>query len=214
MVDTKQLVNDLSRQAAPATMARPGVYILRLLAFLVIYSLVMQWLLGFRTDISVQFGRPLFVMELLLLAGLLIASANACVLAMYPDQYQKRYVLRLPYVFAALIACMMGFQFFMLPDPRMMMPTPLSHSIECTQFIAVASLLPAALIFILLKKGATLIPLQAGGLAIMTAWSIGALTLRLAEPIDEIYHLLVWHYIPILGFAIVGALLGRCVLKW
>lgn len=57
-------------------------------------------------------------------------------------------------------------------------------------------------------------PLQAGFIAVIAAVSVGAITLRLAEPNDQIAHLLVWHYLPSVFFASLGALLGRYLLRW
>ena len=57
-------------------------------------------------------------------------------LAMYPDLYQRRSLLKLPYWFSAGIMGLVAFQCFMPQDARMLMRTPTSHSIECTMFIA------------------------------------------------------------------------------
>jgi hypothetical protein len=57
-------------------------------------------------------------------------------------------------------------------------------------------------------------PLQAGAFAVLTASTIGALTLRLAEENDSIVHLVQWHYLPTLFFAVLGAFAGKWLLKW
>lgn len=214
MVNTEQFIQNLSAQATSVNTVRPATYITRLLCVLLVYGSLAQWGLGLRDDLSVQLTRPFFVLELLLLSILLVSSAIASVLAMYPDAYQKRILIKLPYIFAGLIVGLIFVQLFTPQDPRMVMPDKDSHTVECALFIAMASALPAMLIFTLLRKGATLTPLQAGTLAVITASSIGALTLRLAEAEDDILHLLTWHYIPSIGFAMVGALLGRWLLKW
>lgn len=214
MDDTQQLIEQLSQQVAAMKAVPPRTYVLRLLGVLFVYGCLMQGMLGFRPDLMMHLVRPMFSLELVLLAGLLSSSAIACVFAMYPDAYQKRYLLRLPYGFAVAMFAVILCQLFLPVDSRMVMPTATSHTVECTMFIAAASLLPTMLIFILLRRGATLVPLEAGALAVMTASAVSALTLRLAEANDYIVHLLVWHYGPSIGFAIVGALLGRFILKW
>lgn len=214
MVDTKQLIEQLSQQAAPVKPVRPARMVALLLAALMVYAIGMQWSQGLRVDLAMQLERPLFVVELLLLLCLCLSAMVACVLAMFPDAYQKRSMLKLPYLFAAAMLALVTFQLLLPQDGRMVMPTPQSHTMECTLYIAMASMLPAALIFVVLRKGATLVPLHAGALAVMTASSIGALTLRLAEADDAITHLLASHYLPSIGFAVVGALLGRWFLRW
>lgn len=215
MVDTQELIQELSRQASPVTASRPYSHSIRLLGILLVYAGLTQWGLGVRPDMSVQFTRPAFVIEILLLGILSVSAALACVLVMYPDAYQRPALIRLPYACAGVTAGFVLVQWFMPWDARMIRPDAASHTVECAIFIAMAAVLPAMLIFILLKKaGATLMPVHAGALAVIAAASIGALTLRLAEANDDIAHLLIWHYLPTTGFAIIGALLGRWLLKW
>lgn len=214
MVETEQLIQELSRQAPPVKLVPPRRWALRLLAVLVAYGAAMLWMIGPRPDLSVQLARPMFVGEIMLLAAALLSAAMASILAMYPDMLQKRGLLKLPYILAMLVIAMQAYQLGAPHDARMVVAAPAAHSMECTCFIALSALLPAALIFLLLKKGATLAPLNAGALAIITATALGALTLRLSEANDAIPHLLVWHYAPMIAFAALGAGLGRMLLKW
>ena len=57
-------------------------------------------------------------------------------------------------------------------------------------------------------------PYSAGSVALLAAFGIGALSLRLAEPTDSIMHVMLWHYLPMLSVAILGLWLGKLVLKW
>lgn len=214
MIDTKQLIQELSAQATPVKAVRPHVWASRLIAVLLVYAGAAQWWLGIRPDLATQLERSLFIAELFLLAAMLISAAIASVLAMVPDTYQKKNLLKLPYIISGLMLALVTFQLLMPQDARMVMPDETSHTIECAMFIAMASMLPAALIFVLLRKGATIMPKNAGALAVIASASIGALTLRLAEADDYIIHLLTWHYIPSILFAGLGALIGRWMLRW
>ena len=49
--------------------------------------------------------------------------------------------------------------------------------------------------------------------AFLCAFSVGALWLRLHEVNDSIVHVVEWHYLPMLGFALVGFGLEK-LLKW
>lgn len=215
MVDTKQLIQDLSAEAKPVKLLRPQRYAAFLLALLSIYAICAQcWLEGFRPDLSMQLTRPLFMVELLLLAAMLISSSVASVYAMLPDGGGRKMLMRLPYFFSGGMLALVLFQLFLPHDTRMVMSEPDSHTHECTMYIAFSSILPAVLIFGLLRKGASVMPMQAGLLAVIAAVSVGAITLRLAEANDEIMHLLSWHYLPSIFFASLGALLGRYFLRW
>lgn len=215
MVDTKQLIQDLSAEAKPAKMVRPQRYALFLLALLSIYAICAQCLLeGFRPDLATQLTRPLFMLELLLLAAVLTSASVASVYAMLPDGAQRKTLMRSPYIFSVGMLALVICQLFLPQDARMVMSDATSHAHECTMYIALSSILPAALIFGLLRKGASVMPMQAGLLAVISAVSVGAITLRLAEANDEIMHLLSWHYLPSIFFASLGAVLGRYLLRW
>jgi hypothetical protein len=215
MVDTKQLIQDLSAEAKPVKLVRPQRYAAFLLALLSIYAICAQcWLEGFRPDLAIQLARPLFLVELLFLAAMLVSSSVASVYAMLPDGGERKTLMRLPYIFSGGMLGLVIFQLFLPQDARMVMSDANSHAHECTTYIAFSSILPAALIFGLLRKGASVMPMQAGLLAVIAAVSVGAITLRLAEANDEIMHLLSWHYLPSIFFASLGALLGRYLLRW
>ena len=58
------------------------------------------------------------------------------------------------------------------------------------------------------KDGAT------GCIALLFAFSIGAIWLRLYEQNDSIMHVIQWHYLPMIVFGIIGLWLGKLILKW
>jgi hypothetical protein len=54
----------------------------------------------------------------------------------------------------------------------------------------------------------------AGGIALLAAFSVGALWLRLYEQTDSIMHVIEWHYLPMIFIGLAGMWLGRRILKW
>lgn len=215
MSNTSDLIQQLSREEKRTIpLSAPAYWWKRLLLALIIYGVATQALVGVRPDIVMQLMRPLFAAELGLLALLLVTSAMASVLVMYPDTYQKPYFLKLPYgVFLALAGIIMA-EFFMPQDGRAAMLPTGGHTIECSFFIAVVALVPSAGIFVLLRKGASVKPLQAGAFAVLTASALSSLTLRLVEINDAPLHLLAWHYTPTILFALIGVSAGKWLLRW
>jgi hypothetical protein len=49
---------------------------------------------------------------------------------------------------------------------------------------------------------------------VLSAFSVGALWLRLHELNDSISHVVTWHYLPMLAAGAIGLWLGRRLLKW
>ncbi|HTY98673.1 MAG TPA: NrsF family protein, partial [Rhodocyclaceae bacterium] len=54
----------------------------------------------------------------------------------------------------------------------------------------------------------------AGSIAVLAAFSVGALWLRLHEVNDSIAHVVIWHYLPMLAAGSLGFGLGKRLLKW
>lgn len=216
MGDTKQLIEQLSAQVTPVRPLRLQRYAVLLLAAFSLYAVCTHcWLEGFRSDLSLQFQRPLFVTELLLLAAMLVSSVLAALYAMQPDgAQQKKHLMRLPYLPSFAMFALIIFQLFMPHDTHMVIQAETTNGHKCTMYIGLSSILPAMLIFWVLRKGASAMPMQAGALAVIAAVSVSAITLRLSEASDGIMHLLILHYLPTIFFAGVGALLGRFLLRW
>ena len=212
---TEALIASLSKQANSVKALRsPRYWGSRALGILGVYALAIQYFLGLRPDLLLQFTRPLFALEIVLLTLLTLTSIIAAILAMYPDAYQKPALLKLPYGVFLLLALLMTAQLLLPQDAAMVMPPLGAHAMECALCIGAVALIPSALVFMMLRKGATVQRLDAGFSAVLAASGVGCLTLRLAEMNDSLVHLLQWHYVPTLLFAALGALIGKGLLRW
>lgn len=213
---TQDLIEKLSQEASLKQVPHtPAWWTTRLLCVLVLYGVGAQFFLGVRPDIVLQFERLAFALEIILLVGMTLSAALASVFTMYPDMYQKPWILKIPYlIFSALIVLISYQLAFMSNDTRMVLPPPGGHAMECALCIGAVALLPSALIFGLLRKGASIKPLNAGFLAVLSATGIGCLTLRIAEANDFLIHLVTWHYLPTFIFASFGAIAAKWLLKW
>jgi len=74
--------------------------------------------------------------------------------------------------------------------------------------------LPAAWTFYAMRKFASTHYHWAGSIALLSAFSAGALWLRLHEVNDSITHVVEWHYFPMIGIGLTGWWLGKKILKW
>lgn len=216
MKKSHDLIEQLSSEIKPVNpISPPLIWGLRLVVILLVYGVGMQIFSGIREDVSDQFQRPLYVIEIIILLSLLLTSVFAAVLSIYPDVYQKPHYLRLPHIILLVLIIALISQLFVPNTSDMIIPNiQHPHALECTLSIAAIAFIPALLIFVIIRKGAVVHQLEAGSFAVLAASAVGCLVLRLAEANDSIGHLLIWHYLPTFAFACAGAFIGKAILKW
>jgi hypothetical protein len=206
-----QLVASLSKQASPV---RPAAHPLRLglrwLALAAAYLLVSLLISGVRADLLQQLQHPLFAAEVILLLVLMVSTAFSAAVLSFPDLHQKPRIAYAPAVVMTLFVLTMLLAWLHDNPPA---PLP-KHSIECTLSILMLSFLPSVAIFYAVGRFASTHQRASGSMAMLFAFSIGALWLRLYEATDSIIHLIEWHYLPMLVVGVAGLWLGRVLLKW
>ena len=208
-------IDDLIGRLAQDTVAvkpvpHPYLLSLKWMAGAAAYLFLALVLSGLRPDLMLKLHEPWFVAEIAALVFIFVATSLSAALLAFPDLYQKRvivfapvltFVLFLPVIFCAWIA----------DSPPA--PHPV-HSIECTFSITLVALLPAVWTLYAMRKFASTHSHWAGSIALLFAFSVGALWLRLYEQNDSILHVVEWHYLPMIVFGIVGLWLGKTLLKW
>lgn len=211
MNDIEQLIAGLSKDAQTVKPApRPWLLGLKWIAAAAAYLLVALLLAGLRPDWALQLHKPLFVAEVALLLGILLSTAFSAAILSFPDLHQQRRAAFAPVWVFALFAVAMLFAWRADQPPS---PLPV-HSFECTLSILMFSLLPSAGIFYAMRQFASTHLRMSGIVAVLFAFSTGALWLRLHEQTDSIIHLVEWHYLPMIAVAALGWGLGKKILKW
>ncbi len=188
----------------------PVLLSLEWIAAAVFYLAVALMLSGFRPDLMVKLHEPWFAAEIAALAGIFVVTSLSAALLSFPDLHQMRRVALAPALMFALFALVMLFAWRADSPPSQ----PPVHSIECTLSITLLAILPAVWIFFVMRKFASTHQYWAGGIAILAAFSVGALWLRLYEPTDSIMHVIEWHYLPMILIGMIGMWLGKSLLKW
>ena len=210
-MQTEELIQSMSTEAKAGKAAlTPSALFLRWFGGSAASVVLMLFIFGLRPDLSAKLMDPLFLAELVILSALMICLAFTASCLSFPDMYQKRWVLWLAPLSGAAFLVTLVLAYIEDSPPS---PLPI-HGIECLLCIMLISLTPAAWMFMLLKKQASTHLKMAGSTALLAAISIGALTLRLVEETDSVSHLITWHYLPMVGFALLGTWLGQKILKW
>lgn len=165
---------------------------------------------GIRPELAERLHNIWFAAEILALLGIFIVTSLSAALLAFPDLYQKRCL-----AFAPILPFMLLLAVMVLAWHADSPPAPLpAHSFECTLGITLMALLPAAWTFYSMRKYASTHYRLAGSVALLSAFSVGALWLRLHEANDSIVHVIEWHYLPMLAIGLLGLWLGKVLLKW
>jgi hypothetical protein len=161
-----------------------------------------------RPDLAQKITEPFFAAEIALLTLIVLTSGLSAVILSFPDLHQKN---RLACLATAPLLAFIALMYFLYRNDTAPLP---AHGMECLACISLLSLLPAFGIFYTLRKYASVHYYSTGAVALIAAFAVGCLALRLSEQTDSIHHLVQWHYIPMAGFALLGVWLGGRLLKW
>ena len=206
-----KLIEELAQEGTPVKRAQhPYVLSLQWIFIALAYLAISLSISGTRHDLWADLHHFWFSAEIAALVAIFITTSLSAALLSYPDLHQKQRIAFAPVVAFALFTFIMLFAWHADSPPA---PLPM-HSFECTLSITLVSLLPVAWIIFVMRKYASTHSQWAGGIAFLYAFSIGALWLRLYEMNDSIWHVLIWHYLPMIAFGLLGMWPGKKLLKW
>ena len=153
---------------------------------------------GLRDDVAAALARPGYVLEVVLLAGAAAAAAAAALLAAIPGRDPRP-----AHAVAALLAGLGAATFLLEP------PAPGATwlaGLRCAACIAMFGLVPWLALVAAVARGAALDGRAAGAYVGAAGFLTGAAAVRLACPVDDGHHLLVWHGLPVVGWTAISAL--------
>jgi len=211
MENIYELIDRLSQDTTKTKLApHPFLLSLKWMGWAVAYLLLSFIFSGLRPDLMLKLHEPWFDAEIALIVSIFVATTVSAAILSFPDMHQMRKLASAPAILFALFLLMM-FLSWRTDNP----PAPLPvHSFECTVNITLFSLLPATWTFYAMRKFASTHYHWAGSISLLSAFSAGALWLRLHEVNDSITHVVEWHYLPMIGIGLAGWWLGKRILKW
>ncbi|HTN93845.1 MAG TPA: DUF1109 domain-containing protein [Gallionella sp.] len=211
MGNIDDLIGKLAKDGTAVKPAlHPVLLSLEWIAIAVCYLAVALMISGIRPDLMARLHDAWFAAEIVSLVAIFIATSLSAALLSFPDLHQMRRFALVPGIMFILFALVMYFSWQADNPPS----RPPMHSVECTLSITLLAILPAAWIFYAMRKFASTHPNWAGSIALLSAFSIGALWLRLYEQTDSIRHVVEWHYLPMIAAGFAGLWLGKAILKW
>ncbi|MGC2164394.1 MAG: DUF1109 domain-containing protein [Gallionella sp.] len=208
-------INELiSKLAEDTTVVKPAhhpvLLSLEWIATAVFYLAVALMISGVRGDLLAKLHETWFAAEIVSLAAIFVATSLSAALLSFPDLHQLRRVAYVPVIAFAGFVGVMYFAWGADQPPSL----PPIHSVECTLSITMLAVIPAFWIFLVMRRFASTHHYWAGSIALLCAFSVGALWIRLYEQTDSIMHVIEWHYLPMLLIGLIGMFLGKLVLRW
>jgi len=194
----ERLVARLVTDLRPVRRLWPPVGRLAAWAAVAATVLVFAARVGLRENVAAALAHPWYVLQVALLAGAAGAAAVAALLAAIPgrDPRPARAV-------AVLLAGVVAATFVVEP------PAPgatLLAGLRCAACIPMFGLVPWLALLVAVARGAPLDARSAGAYVGAAAFLTGAAAVRLACPVDDGHHLLVWHVLPVLAWTTLSAL--------
>jgi len=208
---TSELIENLSSESSTVKFQNPAILFIKWVALSVVYLALMLLVFGIRPDVLYKLQTALFIAELASLLLIALTVGVAAIILSYPDAYQKRYLIFLPIIPAIAFVITLFF------EVQTQVATPVQneqHMLGCFLCICILALGPAFLLFKQLMQNASTSPRLASAMAVLAAFSLGALTIRLSEKVDSMMHIIGAHYLPLLFLTVIGLLAGRKLLKW
>lgn len=207
----EKLANDVSKET-PRT--PPSRVTFSIFALVIVYGVVLQAVLGIQPEISWQLSSWIFVTEVGLLFLISLTSCTAVAYFAYPDLKQRVFPERFKYFVAGLVVLLLLLQGSYAAEYAEVEQVSPPHTIECSICILLAAILPAFLLSVVVKKGATTRPLGSAFAVAVGSCSFCALALRLAEDNNSVTHIFIWHYLPIVLVTVFAVLVGRRLFRW
>lgn len=212
-MQTEELIRTLTADCAPVRpLAHPGWRAVTWFTISVGYVAAVVVVMGLRPDISTKLADLKFVVEVgaAFLTSMMAAAAAFC--AGCPGRpIWERFA---PVPFLALWLASLGegcWHDWLASGAAGLAIRP---DLMCFPVIMAISIVPGALIFIMIRRGAPIAPISTMGLAALAAAALGAAALRLFHAEDASIMVLVWQFGSVVLLTGLEALLGRRILRW
>lgn len=204
---TSDLISKLSADVPPIKrLPRPGARFIRWFAAMVFCFAVSLALKGVREDLLERLREPLFFASLLTVLAASLVSALAAFLLSVPGE-ERRWTRFVP-----LIALWLWGVVILL---QAITGASLMGGIGwgCARDVILLGALPGALLFWMVRSAAPLKLDWTGAFVMLTLGALGAFGAQLGCHDDALFHVLVWHFLPVIGVGIIGIFIGRRFLR-
>ena len=207
--NTDRLIQNLTSNLQPVRpVSRPWIRTAVWLAILFPYVAVVLLVMAPRYNLSTRISDPRFLIEQAFAFATGVAAVMAAFASVIPGERRRLWMWPLLPLAGwmgslgegCLRAGLEGISFH--------------HDLTCFPFIAVLGTAPGIVLWIMLRRGAPMVPHLTAALAALGAAGLGNFCVRLGHPEDVTVMLLVWHVGGVFVLAALASIAGRSLLNW
>ena len=209
----EDLIKALAADAEPVRrLASPMLRLVTWLGASITYAAIVVMVMGVRPDLPLRLTDPRFSIELgaTFMTSVLAAAAAFC--AGCPGRPNWERFAPLPALGLWFLClgegCWQSFVAAGAPGLQFRI------DFACFPSILLVSIAPAALMLIMIRRGAPIAPVTTTALGALAAAAMGATALRLFHAQDASAMILAWQFGAVALLAGFGALMGRHILPW
>ena len=206
---TSDLIVALSAEAVRVPrVASVGMRFVRWLLVSAPIVAVFVWAGGVRRDLTERLADPGYTLGLIAIVALSLAAACLALVMSMPDDRRSRASVLWPVALAAAWGSALLLRLDDATGVVHALATDTGHFVCAVQIVLVA-LVPAAGLLRGAGAGASTQPAWTGMCAVLAAGAVAASGTALVCPIDAAAHQILWHFLPVISLAALGAVTGR-----
>jgi hypothetical protein len=210
---TELLIRELTENAGPVRRLRsPFIRALMWLIASAAYIAMFVVIMPARDDLSVAFQDHLFLIEMAAAFATGLAAAVAAFATIVPGR--RRSWAALPVGPLIVWLASLGPGCVHQLNQYGIQGLPLSHNPWCVPFIVLFGTVPAALVTVMLRRGAPLSPGLTATLGGLAAAGLANVGVRIVHPEDVSIMLLFWHVGSVIVLSAVAGAAGRRLFTW
>lgn len=213
MMKTEDLISMLAADTVPPPTLRPKRIAAVVLVVMAVAVMLFLWRFGVRDTLGQALMQPQVAAKTLLPLALCAIALPFALVQMRPGAVQ---VVRLRWL-AVPLAVALGLWLWAFaslpPEARFADVSPFSLT-ECLGLISSLSLLPLGVLLVMMRRGASAAPVQAGAMAGLGVASGIAAGYSLFCVMDNPLFYVTWYGVAIAAITALGALAGGWLLRW
>lgn len=172
--------------------------------------------LSLRADIEERMVDAVFLIEISIMMLIIFTSTYASFILSVPEGRYSLFARRIPCIglLVMVLVMVLTHDIEWHDMPEKILKECNHQGVICTIEIVIIALIPTAILTYMAKRSASVMHGHLGFSMLLMASSMGYILQRLVEENNNIYHLLLWHIIPVIILSLIGIKIGKIIFRW